>query len=111
MEIAAYFKALVQVCHIEKKGNSTAVNKEEAANNAAIVERLLNEVNYSYKDVAANDVIKGIETEAKDFNADLLVMVPHKYGFWEGILHKSKTSRMTHRTHIPLLALPNPGFS
>lgn len=37
-----------------------------------------------------------------------LVMVHQEYSFWEGILHKSKTSKMAGRTRIPLLALPNP---
>jgi nucleotide-binding universal stress UspA family protein len=111
MEVAAFFNARVQVCHVERKENPMPVNEYYAGNTAINVEGLLNNVVHLYKDIAEDDVVKGIERGIKDFSPDLLVMVPHKYGFWEGMWRKSKTSKMTRRTHIPLLALPNPGLA
>ena len=107
MEFAARFNAQVQVCHIEKI--IEPVTHEASANNISFnVETLLSEVDHSYKEVPEDDVLKGIEKAIKDWNANLLVMVPHKYGFWEGVRHKSKTIKMARRTRIPLLTLPNP---
>ncbi|MEP6948542.1 MAG: universal stress protein [Ginsengibacter sp.] len=108
VEVAAFFNAEVQVCHIEKKECAITTNQYHPGNTPINVEGLLNKVAHLYKDIAEDDVVKGIECGIKDFKPDLLVMVPHKYGFWESMWHKSKTSKMTRRTHIPLLVLPNP---
>ena len=107
MEVAACFKAQVEVCHIEKIGKSTTKGIH-MGNTSFNVETLLNEVDHSYKEIIEDNILKGIEKEIEDLKADLLVMVPHKYGFWEGIWHKSKTLKMVRRINIPLLTLPNP---
>lgn len=109
-EIAASFNAQVQVCHVENKELSIAADGNYAGYTSSTTikfDALLHEVKHSYKDIIEKDIIKGIEQGAENFKADLLAMVPHKYGFWEGILHKSKTGRIVRRTHIPLLTLPN----
>jgi nucleotide-binding universal stress UspA family protein len=109
IEVAELFNAQIEVCHVQKKESSITVNQYYPGNVPINVEGLPDKVLHLYKDITEVDVVKGIESGIKDFKPDLLVMVPHKYGFWESIWHKSKTSKMTRRTHIPLLALPNPG--
>jgi len=107
MEVAACFKAQIEVCHVEKI-IKPVTNEIYNGNTSFNVETLLNGVDHSYKEITEDDILKGIEREIEDLEADLLVMVPHKYGFWEGIWHKSKTLKMVRRTRIPLLTLPNP---
>ena len=107
-EVSAFFDAQVQIYHIEKNRKSIITTENNKNKVAFDIETLLNEVNHSYEDVTEDDVIRGIERGIKKSEADLLVMVHHKCGLWEGLLHKSKTSKMARRTHIPLLALPNP---
>ena len=110
MEVAACFKAQIEVCHVEKIVKPVT-NQIHAGNTSFNVEILLNGVDHSYKEITEDDILKGIEREIEDLKADLLVMVPHKYGFWESIWRKSKTLKMVRRTRIPLLTLPNPGLT
>lgn len=70
------------------------------------VEKELEEVKYIYKNVRSNAVINEIKKEIKNFEADILVMVPQKYGFWDSLVHKSKTRIMAAGLDIPLLSIP-----
>ena len=36
---------------------------------------------------------------------DWLAVIPHQYGFWEGLFHKSHTAQMLHVAQLPILAL------
>lgn len=107
MEFAVAFNAQIQVCHIESV-KQPAINEAVTDNISMNVETLLNELDHSYKEITGEDVLKGIEKAIKDWNPDLLVMVPHKYSLWESIWHKSKTIKMSRKTPVPLLTLPNP---
>lgn len=63
-------------------------------------------VSYYYKNVKSNAVIKEIEKEIKAFDADLLIMIPNKYGFWASLVHRSKTRVMASGLEIPLFSIP-----
>lgn len=107
-EIAGLFNAKVQVYHIEKDKNKAAITADNSRCSVD-VEAVLEDVGHSYKDVYYNDVIEGIKEEIDKTSADLLLMIPNSYGFFESIIHKSKTGAMARKVHIPLLTLPNPG--
>ncbi len=79
-------------------------NSDFLAKNA--IDKKLEGINYYYKNVRSNAVIIEIEKEINDFGADLLIMVPKKYGFWESIVHRSKTRIMASGLDIPLLSIP-----
>jgi nucleotide-binding universal stress UspA family protein len=66
----------------------------------------LDGVTYSYKNVRSNAVIFEIEKEIVNFQAELLIMIPKKYGFWASLVHKSKTRMMASGLGIPLLSVP-----
>lgn len=62
---------------------------------------------YSYKSIRSSAVVSEIKKEIENYNADILVMVPQKYGFWDSLVHISKTRIMASGLNIPLLSLPN----
>lgn len=62
---------------------------------------------YSYKTIRSSAVVSEIKKEIENYNADILVMVPQKYGFWDSLIHISKTRTMASGLNIPLLSLPN----
>lgn len=70
------------------------------------IEKEFEDVKYIYKNVRSNAVINEIRKEIKNFEADILVMVPQKYGFWDSLVHKSKTRIMAAGLDIPLLSIP-----
>lgn len=71
----------------------------------AAIEEGLEGIKYSFKNVPAQSVISAILKEANEIEADLIVMSPHKYGFWSSIIHTSKTNAMASNGKIPLLSI------
>jgi len=71
------------------------------------LEKEFEDVKYLYKTVKSNAVINEIKKEIKNYEADILIMIPQKYGFWDSLVHKSKTRIMAAGLDIPLLSFPN----
>lgn len=71
------------------------------------IEKEFEDVKYLYKTVRSNAVIDEIRKEIKNYEADLLIMVPQKYGFWDSLVHRSKTRILAAGLDIPLLSFPN----
>lgn len=102
--IAAVIGATVEVFHVANKMNQ--MNAEHAG--SEIIETLkdgLQGINYYHKNVESDRIIGEIQDEIKQISADLLIMIPHKYGFWASMSHISKTRIMASRSEIPLLSL------
>ena len=70
-----------------------------------IVRNLLSPTHPQYTVVADTDVNQAIETFVDQNNVDLLIMIPRRHSFFEGLFHRSHTKAITHVTHIPVLAL------
>lgn len=94
--VIEFFSVDESISEIEQK------NKE----NLTIVKEIDVE-KYIYKTVRSNDVISEIKKEIIKYNADILVMVPRIYGFWDSLVHTSKTKIMVAGLDIPLLSFPN----
>jgi len=56
--------------------------------------------------VHSASIIGQIKKDIHDFGSELLIMVPEKRGFWDSLLHRSKTRIMAVGLDIPLLSLP-----
>ncbi|WP_224997786.1 universal stress protein [Cesiribacter sp. SM1] len=103
--LASSLGADVEVFHVQDKVSKL----QEQANIQYGIQRIdeqLEGVRHHYKHVASAAVVKEIEKEIKQMNADLLIMVPHKYGFWESLIHRSKTCLMASHSEVPLLSIP-----
>jgi len=105
-DLATVLKAEVEVFYVAKTINDLKAKGGELAS-APIITGVLGDVPHYYKSVEPGPVIKEIEKEVINFNADLLIMVPHKYGFLESILHRSKTRIMASNNSVPLLSIPS----
>ena len=99
---AIQLKSEVTVFYVEKKINELKSENKAFEN----IEKGLENVTYFYKKVNSDAVIKAIEKEIEKSSFDLLVMMPKKYGFWESIVHRSKTRVMASGINIPLLSIP-----
>ena len=97
-ELARVFEAGVEVLHV-KADNRKRVSKE-------LLENALAELNYNYMEIESEEIIGEIEKEIKKLPADILVMIPHKYSFWESLIHRSKTRMMASMAAVPVLSLP-----
>ncbi|MDV7138758.1 universal stress protein [Maribacter sp. TH_r10] len=70
------------------------------------IDKGLENLTLLYKNVESNKVIEALEKEITRSKSELLVMMPKKYGFWESLVHKSKTRVMASGLNIPLLSIP-----
>jgi hypothetical protein len=66
----------------------------------------LSGISYYYKNIQSNKIIRAIQDEMKATQPDLLIMAPYTYGFWDSVVHRSKTRMMAAGINIPLLSLP-----
>jgi len=51
------------------------------------------------------NVDKAIQDFTEKNKMDMLIMIPRKHTFFEGLFHKSHTRHIAHLSHIPILAL------
>ncbi|WP_028297262.1 universal stress protein [Olivibacter sitiensis] len=104
-ELASSLGANIEIFSVSKK----LVKLEENSpymNSQAAIDEGLDGVSYYYKNVESGAIIDEIRKEVQASNADLLVMLPNKYGFWASLVHRSKTRIMASRSAVPLLSIP-----
>lgn len=53
------------------------------------------------------DLATGIKEFVKEYNADMVAVIPHRYKLLENLFHRSISKKMAFHTNIPLLALPD----
>lgn len=105
-EMAKSLQAEVEIFNVITSGegldlqdNSTLISK--------VIDEGLEGVPHYYKQVESGAVITAIENEVKEMNSDLLIMMPKKYGFWDSLVHRSKTRIMATNNDVPLLSIPS----
>ncbi|REG99499.1 universal stress protein [Flavobacterium aquicola] len=103
--IAVQLGAAVEMFHVSNKPDELDNEQKESKVTEHFADGL-NGTSYNYKTVSSTAIIKAIHDEINQINADLLIMIPHKYGFWDSLIHISKTRMMASRSEIPLLSLP-----
>lgn len=104
-DVAMSYGAEVTVFYVQKK----VKDLETAAAQPPLLKILedgLEGVSYTYKNVSSNAVIQSIHDEVKNIQADLLIMVPQKHGFWASMVHRSKTRQMASHSDVPLFTIP-----
>jgi nucleotide-binding universal stress UspA family protein len=103
-ETATAFGATVEVFYVKNKIEELQ-GAEEAEH--ACIDKTFTGINYYYKNIQSREIINAIQEEVKETKADLLIMAPYKYGFWDCMVHRSKTRMMASGNNVPLLSLPS----
>lgn len=93
----------VEVFHVQNKLRKLEGNKTPYSES---IKEGLDGISHSYNHVESETVIEEIKNEIKRINADLLIMVPQRYGFWKSLVHRSKTRILASQSDIPLLSIP-----
>lgn len=71
-----------------------------------LIDNGLDGIDYYYKNIKSDSIIRCIANEIKKIDSDLLIMAPQQHGFWGSMVHRSKTRIMASGLNIPLLAFP-----
>ncbi|AFD05870.1 universal stress protein [Solitalea canadensis] len=101
MSFASTCGATVEIFNVMEKADAI---KEKA--DLYDFDTITKDVIYYYRNIESTEVIKAIKQEVLDTSTDLLVMVPQKHGFWDSLMHRSKTRAMASGNNIPLLSIP-----
>ncbi|MEZ4720490.1 MAG: universal stress protein [Flavobacteriales bacterium] len=96
-------KAHLEVFHVVTKDE----DERSLDDMERVMARILHDVDHEFKYVNNAKVGDGIREGLERFPADLLIMIPHRVGFFEGLTKGSQTSSMTVKTRVPLLVIPN----
>ncbi|SEL57671.1 universal stress protein [Parapedobacter koreensis] len=64
---------------------------------------LLDRFHPEYHYIEHGDVVEGIMDFAETQQADLVMTVPKRYGFFDNLFHKSVTKKLAHHSRLPLL--------
>lgn len=101
--VSQVLQAEIKVFYIQRSAHSP----EKKDNLKNLLDERFSDTPFIFEVKESNDsIIPQIQQEIIDYKADLLVMVPYKYGFLNSIIHKSKTRAMASGSQIPLLTIP-----
>jgi nucleotide-binding universal stress UspA family protein len=104
LDIAKSFGATIQILHIDKPGEET--DAKNAASGIKL-DHLLEGYKHEMFFMQHDDVEEAILDFVKQKSSDMVVMMPHKHGFFSRLFHTSSTVKMAFHTHVPLLCLPD----
>ncbi|MCC9135122.1 universal stress protein [Pontibacter silvestris] len=99
------FDTILSVLHLYKNEKQQAVLDTQEA--IELISEHFTKLDYKVYIQHAEDVAAGILDYIQKQKADLVALVPQKHTFFERLLDKSITGRITALPVVPVLALPN----
>lgn len=97
-------KAELIVVNIDNETKHLAGDAERKAEETAL-HRMLKDYHPQYYYINNPDIISGILTFAADNDAQLVIALPHKYSFFQSLLHDSVSQRLAESASVPVLLL------
>jgi len=92
------------VVNIDKQAKHRNADLQQLAEESAL-HQMLREYHPQYFYSESGDVINGILDFAKKHHAQMVIALPHKYSFFQSLLHNSVSSGLTIHSAIPVLLL------
>jgi hypothetical protein len=92
------------VVNIDKQAKHKDADPQQLAEESVLHE-MLKEYHPKYFFNESDDVINGILDFAKKHKAEMVIALPHKYSFFQSLLHNSVSSGLTVHSAIPVLLL------
>lgn len=102
-ELALLFNAHVRILDVRPRNLPKSEN--HLLEEKKIISYLGEEVSHDFESVYSRDIEHSIEKYVKDYNIDLLAMIPGEYNFFEQLFHQSLTETLAGKLDIPLLSL------
>ena len=97
-------KVELMVVNVDDKGKHQQGAAERAAEET-ILHGMLKQYNPQYFFLEDSDVINGILQFAADKDAQLVIALPHKYSFFQSIMHTSISHQLAESSAVPVLLL------
>jgi nucleotide-binding universal stress UspA family protein len=78
---------------------------EDAMMDTAYLDAMLEDISPKYVQLTGKDVVESINSFAEHNNLDLVMVIPKKHRFIEGLFHKSQSKELITHTHIPIVSI------
>ena len=91
----------LHVIHVKEPGKK----EEEIIAGSSILKTLLQDITPQFHEVESSNFSEAINHFITQNNIDLVVAIPKKHGFFEGLFRKSHIKTLAFHTHIPLMLM------
>jgi len=92
------------VVNIDKEGKHASGDAEQLAEESAL-HKMLEKYKPRYYYINHDNVIKGILNFADKHNAHMVIALPHRYSFFQSLLHSSISQQLASSSPVPVLLL------
>lgn len=101
-DFARVFDAHINILNIQNREGVSTGSRD-------FVEDILGDVSHSYTVASKSDDLEDVILNyCQSKQTDLVAAITKRYGFFQGLFHKSLTSQLAYHTKIPMLALHEP---
>lgn len=104
MKIAKKYNSFIQILNVQKNENQMS---DSEFIGKMTTHYSFEGAKHSFNTIEDANVIEGINEFLKEKPCEILVMIAHKHSFFERMLGKIYTKKMSYETKIPLLVLQN----
>ncbi len=91
--------ARLMVLHVEKKHNENLPAQKQ------VLDSLLASCSPEYHFVENDNIIEGINQFAHQANADLIITIPKRHGWFESMFRTRHTKKLAFHSHLPLMII------
>jgi nucleotide-binding universal stress UspA family protein len=92
------------VVNVDKQAKHKNADPQQLAEES-VLHKMLKEYHPKYYFNESGDVISGILDFANKHHAQLVIALPHKYSFFQSLLHESVSKQLTVKSALPVLLL------
>jgi nucleotide-binding universal stress UspA family protein len=100
-DVANQFHAELHVLNVGD-GKKNEIDDIDQSN---LLHSMLQEINPHYDFIQHEDVEEGINEFAENNNLDLLITIPKKHKFFEGLFRKSTSKKLVFHSHVPVMCI------
>ncbi|HET7118294.1 MAG TPA: universal stress protein [Hanamia sp.] len=104
MDIAKKYNSFIQILNVQKKGKPMSADEFIGKMGTHF---LFEATKHSFHTIEEANVIEGINNFIDEKPCEILVMIAHKHSFFERMLGRVYTKKMSYETSVPLLVLQN----
>ena len=97
------FRPVLHIVNVDS--NHYVSITEEYQKEKAILQQMFSDYRPEFYFIGRYDFFEAIEQFTTDKNIDILITIPRKHSFWNGIFKGHHTKKLVYHSHVPVLAV------
>lgn len=103
IDLISWLGATLRIVHVDAGAQGTDPKQNSGE---AWIRNALQSLQPGFDWIVDRDVIHGLGSYLSTGDADCVMAVPRRYGFWESFFHASRTKALARLNRLPIIALP-----